>query len=80
MVSRLTRHSSWGKLSSHIFSLLCRWAWELVGLVAALLGPTILAAQSVLLVSASATFQAPFALGVGGSVRWVFRSVSQVFR
>ncbi|KAF5349339.1 hypothetical protein D9758_011758 [Tetrapyrgos nigripes] len=45
------------------------WAWELVGLAAALLGPTILAAQSVLLVSASATFQAPFALGVGGSVR-----------
>ncbi|THV07085.1 MATE efflux family protein [Dendrothele bispora CBS 962.96] len=45
------------------------WAWELIGLAAALLGPTFLAAQSVLLVSASATYQAPFALGVGCSVR-----------
>jgi len=36
------------------------------------LGPTALAAQSVLLVSASSTFQAPFALGVATSVRWGF--------
>ena len=33
------------------------------------LGPTALAAQSVLLVSASTTFQAPFALGVASAVR-----------
>ena len=45
------------------------WAWELVALAASLLGPTVLAAQSVLLVSASTTFQAPFALSVAGSVR-----------
>ncbi|EGO29178.1 hypothetical protein SERLADRAFT_456573 [Serpula lacrymans var. lacrymans S7.9] len=45
------------------------WSWELVGLAASLLGPVSLAAQSVLLVSASTTFQAPFALGVATSVR-----------
>ncbi|KAI0264617.1 MATE efflux family protein [Gloeopeniophorella convolvens] len=45
------------------------WSWELVGLAASLLGPTTLAAQSVLLVSASTTFQAPFALSVATSVR-----------
>ena len=42
------------------------------------LGPVALATQSVLLVSASTTFQAPFALGVATSVRCVrflFRSV-----
>ena len=33
------------------------------------LGPAVLAAQSVLLVSASSTFQAPFALGVATSIR-----------
>ncbi|KAJ3975025.1 mate-domain-containing protein [Lentinula raphanica] len=45
------------------------WAWELVGLAASLLGPTALAAQSVLLVSCSTTYQVPFALGVATSVR-----------
>ncbi|KAJ3725316.1 mate-domain-containing protein [Lentinula raphanica] len=45
------------------------WAWELVGLAASLLGPTALAAQSVLLVSCSTTYQAPFAVGVATSVR-----------
>ncbi|KAF4581321.1 hypothetical protein EYR40_002909 [Pleurotus pulmonarius] len=45
------------------------WAWELVGLAASLLGPAVLATQSVLLVSASTTFQAPFALAVATSVR-----------
>ncbi|KAH7880040.1 mate-domain-containing protein [Lentinula edodes] len=45
------------------------WAWELVGLAASLLGPTALAAQSVLLVSCSTTYQVPFSLGVATSVR-----------
>uniref|UniRef100_A0A0W0G3A4 MATE efflux family protein n=1 Tax=Moniliophthora roreri TaxID=221103 RepID=A0A0W0G3A4_MONRR len=45
------------------------WAWELVGLAASLIGPVALASQSVLLVSASTTFQAPYALGVATSVR-----------
>ncbi|KAH9958017.1 MATE efflux family protein [Russula dissimulans] len=42
------------------------WSWELIGRE---LGPTALAAQSVLLVSASTSYQAPFALGVASSVR-----------
>ncbi|KAF9029825.1 MATE efflux family protein [Hymenopellis radicata] len=53
------------------------WAWELIGLAASLqvflhygrLGPVALATQSVLLVSASTTFQAPFALSIASSVR-----------
>ncbi|PPQ68446.1 hypothetical protein CVT26_006033 [Gymnopilus dilepis] len=45
------------------------WAWELVTLAASLLGPVALATQSVLLVSASTTFQAPFALSVATAVR-----------
>ncbi|RDX46702.1 MATE efflux family protein [Polyporus arcularius HHB13444] len=45
------------------------WSWELVGLAASQLGPTALATQSVLLVSASTTYQAPFALSVATSVR-----------
>lgn len=45
------------------------WSWELIALAASLLGPVALASQSVLLVSASTTFQAPFALGVASSVR-----------
>ncbi|KAB5592882.1 MATE efflux family protein [Ceratobasidium theobromae] len=45
------------------------WSWELVGLAASQLGPTTLAAQSVLLVSASTTYQVPFALGVATTVR-----------
>ncbi|PPQ85010.1 hypothetical protein CVT25_010399 [Psilocybe cyanescens] len=45
------------------------WAWELVALAASLLGPVALATQSVLLVSSSTTFQAPFAIGVATAVR-----------
>lgn len=45
------------------------WSWELIGLAASLLGPVALATQSVLLVSASTAFQAPFALSVAASVR-----------
>ncbi|KAJ7885100.1 MATE efflux family protein [Mycena olivaceomarginata] len=45
------------------------WAWELVALAASLLGPVSLATQSILLSSASTTYQAPFALGVATSVR-----------
>ncbi|KAI9570518.1 mate-domain-containing protein [Boletus coccyginus] len=45
------------------------WSWELVGLAASQLGPVELAAQSVLLLSASSTYQAPFALSVATSVR-----------
>ncbi|KAJ7201671.1 MATE efflux family protein [Mycena pura] len=45
------------------------WAWELVALAASLLGPVSLATQSILLSSASTTFQAPFALSVASSVR-----------
>lgn len=45
------------------------WSWELVGLAASLLGPATLAAQSVLLISSSWTYQAPFALAVATSVR-----------
>ncbi|KAG9313750.1 mate-domain-containing protein [Chiua virens] len=45
------------------------WSWELVGLIASLLGPTALAAQSVLISTVSSTFQAPFALSVATSVR-----------
>ncbi|KIK15434.1 hypothetical protein PISMIDRAFT_115194 [Pisolithus microcarpus 441] len=42
------------------------WSWELIGCN---LGPGPLAAQSVLLLSASCTYQAPFALSVATSVR-----------
>jgi hypothetical protein len=35
------------------------------------LGPVSLAAQSVLLVSCSTTYQAPYALAIAGSVRFV---------
>ena len=38
-------------------------------MAASLLGPVVLAAQSVLLVSASTTFQAPYALSVATTVR-----------
>ncbi|KAG6903297.1 hypothetical protein DXG01_000594, partial [Tephrocybe rancida] len=44
------------------------WAWELVALAASLLGLVSLATQSVLLSSASTTFQAQFALSVATSV------------
>ncbi|KAK7046858.1 RNA helicase, partial [Favolaschia claudopus] len=45
------------------------WAWELVALAASLMGPVALATQSILLSSASTTYQAPFALSVATSVR-----------
>lgn len=45
------------------------WSWELIGLAASFLGPTALAAQSVLLSTCSSTFQAPFSLGIATSVR-----------
>ncbi|KAJ7033193.1 MATE efflux family protein [Mycena alexandri] len=45
------------------------WAWELVALAASLLGPVPLATQSILLSSASTTYQAPYALSVAASVR-----------
>ncbi|KAH7096099.1 MATE efflux family protein [Auriculariales sp. MPI-PUGE-AT-0066] len=45
------------------------WSWELVGLAASQLGPVALATQSVLLVSASTTYQAPYAIAVAASVR-----------
>ncbi|KAL5478917.1 ERC1_2 [Sanghuangporus weigelae] len=45
------------------------WSWELIGLAASQLGPTALATQSVLLVSGSMTFQAPFSLSIAASVR-----------
>ncbi|KAJ7636892.1 MATE efflux family protein [Roridomyces roridus] len=45
------------------------WAWELVALAASQLGPAALATQSILLSSASTTYQAPFAMSVATSVR-----------
>ncbi|KAG1884438.1 mate-domain-containing protein [Suillus subluteus] len=45
------------------------WSWELNNLAASLLGPAALASQSVLLISSSCTFQAPFALSLATSVR-----------
>ncbi|KAH9974781.1 multidrug/Oligosaccharidyl-lipid/Polysaccharide flippase [Lactifluus volemus] len=45
------------------------WSWELMSLAASIFGPTALASQSVLLVSASTTFQGPFAVAVATSVR-----------
>ncbi|KAK7451018.1 ethionine resistance protein, variant 2 [Stygiomarasmius scandens] len=46
------------------------WAWDIVALVASQLGSdVILAAQSVLVVTSSTTWQAPFALGIAASIR-----------
>ncbi|GAA5902694.1 hypothetical protein JCM6882_004044 [Rhodosporidiobolus microsporus] len=45
------------------------WSWELVGLATSFLGPTALAAQSVLLTSASAFYQFQYALSVAAAVR-----------
>ncbi|KAG1744263.1 MATE efflux family protein [Suillus lakei] len=45
------------------------WSWELNNLAASLLGPAALATQSVLLISSSCTYQAPFALSLATSVR-----------
>ncbi|KAJ3725331.1 mate-domain-containing protein [Lentinula raphanica] len=52
-----------------LLTLASEWSWELVGLAASLSGPTALAAQSVLLVSCSTTYQVPFALGIATNVR-----------
>ncbi|KAF8189379.1 MATE efflux family protein [Pholiota molesta] len=80
-----TPHTAWYPLSRRMFTSLGVlvnlglsgvgqtasewWAWELIALAASLLGPTALATQSVLLVSSSTTYQAPFALGVATAVR-----------
>ncbi|KAF8558231.1 MATE efflux family protein [Imleria badia] len=45
------------------------WCWELLALAASQLGPVALASQSVLLLSSSTTYQAPFALSIATSVR-----------
>jgi len=45
------------------------WSWELVGLAASYIGPIALASQSVLIVSCSTSYQAPYALSVASSVR-----------
>nr|ODN99804.1 MATE family multidrug resistance protein [Cryptococcus depauperatus CBS 7855] len=45
------------------------WAWEVCALAASLLGPTHLAAQSVLLSTASSFFQVPASLGIASAVR-----------
>ncbi|GJJ08326.1 hypothetical protein Clacol_002537 [Clathrus columnatus] len=45
------------------------WSWELIALAASFLGSTVLAAQSILLTSASTSYQAPFALSVATAVR-----------
>ncbi|KAF4618728.1 hypothetical protein D9613_010164 [Agrocybe pediades] len=45
------------------------WAWELIGLAASLLGPAALAAQSILIISGTTTYQAPYALSVATAVR-----------
>ncbi|CAE6407400.1 unnamed protein product [Rhizoctonia solani] len=45
------------------------WSWEFLGLMSSRFGATSLAAQSVLLVSASVAFQTPYSLGVSVAVR-----------
>ncbi|ORY25646.1 mate-domain-containing protein [Naematelia encephala] len=45
------------------------WAWEVCALAASYLGPTTLAAQSVVLSTASTFYQVPAALGVASAVR-----------
>ncbi|PKI83821.1 hypothetical protein MVES1_002326 [Malassezia vespertilionis] len=45
------------------------WAWEIVGLVTAALGTTSLAAQSVLLITSSVTYQLPYGASVAAAVR-----------
>ncbi|BGP19486.1 hypothetical protein JCM10213_006306 [Rhodosporidiobolus nylandii] len=45
------------------------WSWEIVSLATSFLGPTALAAQSVLLTSASAFYQFQYALSVAAAVR-----------
>ncbi|KAJ7145135.1 multidrug Oligosaccharidyl-lipid polysaccharide flippase [Mycena crocata] len=45
------------------------WAWDIVVLAASQISPLALATQSILLASASAAFQGPFALSIASSVR-----------
>ncbi|WRT67868.1 uncharacterized protein IL334_004842 [Kwoniella shivajii] len=45
------------------------WAWEAMALAASILGPIHLAAQSVLLSTASTFYQVPAALGIAAAVR-----------
>jgi len=45
------------------------WCWELVGLAASFLGAASLAAQSVLLISSSTTYQIPVSLSIAAAVR-----------
>ncbi|CAO1633089.1 unnamed protein product [Sympodiomycopsis kandeliae] len=45
------------------------WAWEISSLITSMLGTTPLAAQSVLLVCSSITYQQPFAISVAVAVR-----------
>lgn len=45
------------------------WAWEVANLLSSVLGTTALAAQSVLLVACSLTYQLPSGIGVAGAVR-----------
>ncbi|KAG8792630.1 hypothetical protein FRC12_005409 [Ceratobasidium sp. 428] len=45
------------------------WSWEFIGLTSSQFGPISLASQSVLLISASVAFQAPYSLGMAATVR-----------
>ncbi|KAG8718652.1 hypothetical protein FRC08_004747 [Ceratobasidium sp. 394] len=45
------------------------WSWEFIGLTSSRFGPTSLASQSILLISASVAFQAPYSLGMAATVR-----------
>ncbi|KAF8594660.1 MATE efflux family protein [Ceratobasidium sp. AG-I] len=78
-------HTAWHPISSKSFASLPKlfmmglvgvgqsaaewWSWEFMSLAASQLGPTVLAAQSVLVVSSSLTFQVPYALGIAAAVR-----------
>ncbi|KAG8752673.1 hypothetical protein FRC12_011840 [Ceratobasidium sp. 428] len=80
-----TPRKAWHPISSKSFSCLPKlfgmglvgvgqsaaewWSWELVSLAASQLGPTTLAAQSVLVVTSSTAYQVPAALGVASAVR-----------
>ncbi|KAG9077460.1 hypothetical protein FS749_010646 [Ceratobasidium sp. UAMH 11750] len=80
-----TPHTAWHPISSKSFACLPKlfgmglvglgqsaaewWSWELGSLVASQLGPTTLAAQSILVVTSSTSYQIPAALGVASAVR-----------
>ncbi|GAA6060186.1 hypothetical protein JCM10212_005187 [Sporobolomyces blumeae] len=77
--------TAWGGFDKRMFTSLglnCRlglagiamvgsewWCWEIVGLATSYLGPTALAAQSVLLTTASLFYQCQYALSVAAAVR-----------